>query len=226
MRTITGQRTRLDRKSASLQALYRSLNKIPFLPSTRCYNITISHEHKFLWYRVAKVGTRTILHHLKESEVVLDVEHAGWLYYPVNSYKGYFKFAFVRNPWDRLASTWINKVVRKNTLKFSEADHQKMQRFENFVGFVSDLNIEDCDRHIRSQSALIDLNTLDYLGRMETFDRDARYIFDKLKLKKADIVPRNVTSERKAYRDYYDDRLVEEVAQIYRKDIQILGYTF
>ncbi len=199
---------------------------MPFIPSIGSYNITISHEHKFMWYRVAKVGTRTILNHLKESDVGLDVEHASWLHYPVNSFGSYFKFAFIRNPWDRLSSCWRDKVIKNNMFRFDYSEHERMKIFENFVDFVSGLNIDKCNRHLRSQSALIDLNMVDCLGRMETFDDNAKYIFRRLGLPEKEIVRKNVTSNKKAYQEYYSDHLAEKVAQIYRKDIQIFGYQF
>jgi len=226
MRTIPGKPKRLDKKSKSIQVFYKSIIKIPFMPSIGRYNITISHEHKFIWYRVAKVGTRTILNHLKESGVFLDVEHGNWLHYPVNSFDDYFKFAFVRNPWDRLASCWHDKVINKNLFQFDDSERERMKKFENFVDFVSGLDIDKCDRHLRSQSALIDLNMVDYVGRMERFDDDACYIFKRLGLPEKEIVRKNVTSGKKAYREYYDERLAEKVERIYRKDIQIFGYTF
>jgi hypothetical protein len=175
---------------------------------------------------VAKVGTRTILHHLKDSNVCLDVEHATRLYYPLNSYDDYFKFAFVRNPWDRLASCWRNKVLNQNHFQFSDSEYEKMRNFDKFVDYASGLNIEKCEAHLRAQSSLIDLNMVNYLGRMESFEEDASYIFSRLNLPEKEIVPRNVTSTSKSYQQYYSDQLAEKVGYIYRKDIQIFGYQF
>ena len=226
MKTQSNNPDRLDRKSKTMQGLYRAVRKISFIPSAGCYNITICHQRKFIWFRVAKVGTRTILNYLKENEVPLDVEHGSWLHYPELSFDSYFKFAFVRNPWDRLISCWNNKVVKQNYFRFDDNNYKKMKVFENFVNYVSGLSIDKCDRHLRSQSALIDLNMLDYLGRMETFDDDASYIFQVLGLPKNKIAHKNVTSNKQSYEAYYNDHLAKKVAQIYRKDIQIFGYQF
>ncbi|WP_461518999.1 sulfotransferase family 2 domain-containing protein [Porticoccus sp.] len=226
MRTIPGKPNRLDKKSMLIQLLYNRVSKIPFIPSLGQYNITVSYEKKFMWYRVAKVGTRTIFNHLKESGVNLDVEHASWLHYPVSSFEDYFKFAFVRNPWDRLASCWRNKVLESNYFQLKDSEYEKMRSFDNFVDFVSGFNVDNCDRHLRLQSALIDLNMVDYLGRMETFADDVRYVFRRLGLPDKDIVSKNVTAAKKTYQEYYNSQTVEKVAQIYRKDIQLFGYQF
>ena len=226
MKTIPGKPGRLDDKSKVMQNLFKVICKIPFIPSIGCYNITISHEKKFIWFRVAKVGTRTILNHLRECGVYLDVEHANFIHYPIKSYHNYFKFAFVRNPWDRIVSCWQNKVIIRNQMGFTDSALERMKKFENFVNFVSALNIEQCDRHLRSQSTLIDLNNIDYLGRMETFEEDANYVFQRLGLIEKEVVPKNVTLNRKPYQEYYNKVTIEKVSQIYRKDIQIFGYRF
>jgi len=226
MRTLEGKPNQLDNKSKRIQNFYKVICKFPFIPSSGQYNITISHERKFIWFRVAKVGTRTILNHLKKCNVNLDVEHASFLHYPVKSFDDYFKFGFIRNPWSRLVSCWQDKVVNSNLYNFDDSMLGKMQDFENFVEYVSNLNIENCDRHLRLQSTLIDLNNIDYIGRMESFDDDANYIFRKLGLSKKEVRPKNVTSNKKPYQEYYSKDLAKEVAQIYRKDIQIFGYQF
>jgi hypothetical protein len=155
------------------------------------------------------------------------MERAGRIHYPVKLYADYFKFAFVRNPWGRLISCWQNKVIDSNVeFDFDASELKRMQNFEAFVDFVANLDIDKCNSHLRSQTALIDLNNIDYLGRMETFGDDVNYIFRKLGLHEKEVVPKNVTSNRKPYQDYYSQDLAAKVAQIYRKDIQIFGYRF
>ncbi|MGD9799699.1 MAG: sulfotransferase family 2 domain-containing protein, partial [Parvularculaceae bacterium] len=86
------------------QLPFRAINALPILPSQRRYNLTISSERKFIWFRVAIVGTRTILHALKNANAPLDAREESHLYLFPNLQRDYFKFAFVRNPWDRLVS--------------------------------------------------------------------------------------------------------------------------
>ncbi|MCK5383831.1 MAG: sulfotransferase family 2 domain-containing protein, partial [Gammaproteobacteria bacterium] len=101
-----------------------------------------------------------------------------------------------------------------------------MRNFENFVGYVGGINVDTCNRHLRSQNSVIDLNNIDYLGRMETFGDDLQHIFQRLELDTTAIKSRNVTSDRKPYQEYYTSELAEQVARIYRKDVQIFGYRF
>lgn len=227
MKTIPGKPGRLDKSSKAAQRIYKLINRVPFIPSANRYKLTISRERKFIWFRVPKAGSSTILGHLRESEVFLDMERAGRIHYPVKLYADYFKFAFVRNPWSRLVSCWKNKVVDSNKeFRFEPDELERMRIFEDFVDYVATLDIYKCNSHLRLQTALIDLNNIDYLGRMETFGNDVNYIFRKIGLREKEVVPRNVSSDSKPYQDYYSRKTAEKVAQIYRKDIQIFGYRF
>ncbi len=201
MRTRPGKPDRLFTTSKLEQKLYKVVHKIPLMPSAGRYNLTLCHEKKFIWFRVAKVGSRTILNHLLDNGVHLDVEHGRKLRYPVNHFNDYFKFAFVRNPWDRMVSCWNNKVIDSNLFRFNEAELEKMRNFENFVGYVGGINVDTCNRHLRSQNSVIDLNNIDYLGRMETFGDDLQHIFQRLELDTTAIKSRNATSDRKTYHE-------------------------
>jgi hypothetical protein len=226
MKTLPEQPIELHRRSRVAQVGYRALNKLPFLPSSRRYNLTVCHERRFVWFRVAKVGSRTIYNALSKGNFNLDAEHPHDIFYPVRAYQGYFKFAFVRNPWDRLVSCWHSKVVGGNYFNFSREQLSKMREFSNFVDFVSDLNTENCDSHLRLQCRLIDLNQIDYLGRIESIDQDLFAIFRIVGIPWMDLERKNVSYGRNPYWYYYDNDLVEKVYRIYRRDIQIFGYNY
>lgn len=228
IRTLPGKPEELNQSSKLVQIFFERLIGFRFLPSARQYNLTISHEKKFVWFRVAKVGTRTILNHFKANSVHLDAEHPYEVRYSPALYGDYFKFGFVRNPWARLVSCWLNKVVASKTRLLSgvsEVEHENLRKFENFVDYVATFDLTTCDIHLRSQWALIDLGNVDYVGRMETFAADFQCICGTLGIPCEKIVPKNVT-QKSFYHDYYTDATRDKVREIYRKDIQILGYEF
>ena len=190
------------------------------------YNITASSEKRFLWYRVAKVGTRTIYNRLLENEVELSIKQSFAYEFDPEEFRDYFKFAFVRNPWDRLVSCWLNKVVEFNRMKFSPEDHARMQDFAQFVDWVEREGIHGTNIHIRSQSSLIDLNHCDFFGRMENFEEDLQRVFARVDVHTKNRSVRNRSSNRKPYTDYYTSDLVDRVAELYSKDVQLFGYRF
>ena len=192
-------------------------------PSAIQYNLTISEEKKFMWFRVGKVGSRTILDLFTQANIELIAEHPFDVYYPVNMYKEYFRFAFVRNPWDRMVSCWRDKVIRKKE-KFTTLDSE--QEFESFVDYVSKfVDLEHGNPHLRLQSRLIDLNHIDFLGRFETFEDDLKKVMDTLNID-ASIKKKNASPRKADYRDYYSDRIKNKVAELYNQDIQIFNYKF
>lgn len=226
MRTLPGNPNLLDEASGRQQKFFRAFLKYSCLPSERGYNITVSHDQKFIWFRVAKAGTRTILKHLRDKNVKLDVEHASDVHYPKKKYQDYYKFAFVRNPWDRLVSCWHNKVLKENYFQFTGDERNKVREFGEFVRFVQAQDLDNADRHLRHQASLINLNDIDYLGRLETFEGDLRQITDNLGLTQGVIEPKNVSVKKQTYQNYYTPDLVDRVSRLYRKDIQVFGYTF
>lgn len=222
--TLSGQPTILDDVSQSYQALAEEWLALRSFPSLRPYNLTISHERKLVWFRVAKVCTRSIYHHLS-SLLSLASAHPYNVYYPPRLYEDYFKFAFVRNPWDRLISCWHNKVLRKNAFSFDDETNEKMKDLGAFVDYVATLDLTTCNAHLRLQSCLIDLNQIDYLGRFERFREDYESICQQIGISSDQIEHRN-QSVRRDYHYYYDDHIADRVSQLYRKDIQLFGYRY
>ena len=173
-----------------------------------------------------KYGSKTILDIFEQADIKLDAEHPYSCHYPVNLYKKYFKFSFIRNPWDKITSCWFDKVVANNHFRFSTKKLSEMQVFENFVNYVEQLGIDFCDVHIRSQSKLIDLNNIDSIGKFETFHKDLSKIIRIIDLGSVVIKYENITKNRERYNKYYNERLIQKVAKIYYRDINIFGYDF
>lgn len=196
------------------------------VPSFRKYNLTLSHEYHFIWFRVAKNGSRTILNSLYKNGIKLDLGEEFKIRYPVHTYKNYYKFAVARNPWDRLVSCWHGKILRKNAWDYPESLYDKLKNFSAFVDHVADHNLEECDAHIALQTSLIDLNELNYLIRMESFEKDVARVFRDLGINQFKLENRNRTKNRKHYTHYYTNESRKKVEQIYEKDIRILGYNY
>lgn len=184
------------------------------------YNITACEHPKFVWFRVAKAGTRSILFLLSENfqfsindyNIPFDPDH----------YEDYFKFAFVRNPWDRVVSCYCNKVLTKIHAPFQECYDKS---FDYFVDFINRQNLLRGDVHIRLQTQLFPMNELHFIGQLENFDDDLRYILSVLGVNDVNI-PRRNTSKHEHYSRYYTERTKNVIARKYKKDIEAFGYEF
>lgn len=184
------------------------------------YNITASDTHRFVWFRVAKVATRTI-RDIFEKNVPLSVNSFS-VSYKRKDYEGYFKFAFVRNPWDRVVSCYCNKVIPKNHRAFEECFGKD---FNYFIDFINRQDLITADPHIRLQSSLFPIKEMDFIGKLENFPEDLSYVLSILKLDHFPIGHKNKTNH-KHYSQYYSEHTKKIIAKKYKVDIQNFGYEF
>jgi len=234
------------------------LNQKPVLTITkhasRPTRIFISHKHKFVYYAVPKAAHTTI----KFFIITIDEIGRGSAHGRVHStniprivfpenrsskYKDYFHFTFVRNPYDRLLSCYIEKVynpalsnridhafINGENLEFVKAYGNsvgfKKMSFSGFVHFVTQIPDEHCDPHFAPQHSLLDLETLDFIGRLENFDQDFSYIKEQISLSD-DVKPEKLMATKHGpYQNYYDDELRRMVAEKYARDLEIFNYDF
>ena len=95
-----------------------------------------------------------------------------------------FKFAFVRNPWDRIVSCYNDKIFRWKS-NCSESPHFKVPTewsFEQFVEWALSLDRDDeyyNDPHFVPQHIALYRNggiVVDFIGRFERLSQDWRSV--------------------------------------------------
>jgi hypothetical protein len=138
-------------------------------------------------------------------------------------FDSYFKFAIVRDPWDRLVSQYSYMRGRPDLREFigmSETD-----------SFRTYLQLIQKRAHVQwapQYDFLFDERgraLVDFTGRFERISQDADAIFSRVGLHGADL-PHVNASARGEVREYYDDETAALVARIYARDIETFGYTF
>lgn len=137
-------------------------------------------------------------------------------------FSDWFKFAFVRNPWDRLVSSFFFKHRNKGVV-----DAQPFQRYvdwvETIVSTRKNLVGENC--HLRPQMEF-SLGELDFVGRFERFESDLTLVLDRLGISVNRIPHAHKSKNPKHYTEYYDEGTKRKVAEIYAADIEALDYGF
>lgn len=161
--------------------------------------------------------------------------HATYNYYTKvfnpNEISTYFKFTFVRNPWDRLVSAYFFLKKGGFNNKDKEWFDKELSQYSTFEEFIikwlSKENIEKW-HHFRPQCSYIcdymGEIKVDYIGYLENINNDFEFIKNKLGLK-VDL-PNNNKSEHASYKKYYTLETQKIVSEIYDQDIKMFGYTF
>ena len=149
-------------------------------------------------------------------------------------FNSYFKFAFVRNPWDRFLSAYIYlKQGGDNSVDRNWADIH-LSKFDNFEDFV--LSLKDKKQaqkilewmHFAPQYLYVcdhKMNIkVDFIGHFENINSDFNYVKEKLGINGS--LKHFRKSKRGNYEEYYTQQTQEIVAYLYKEDIKIFNYTF
>ncbi|AET70502.1 Sulfotransferase family [Desulfosporosinus orientis DSM 765] len=146
--------------------------------------------------------------------------------------KSYYKFTFVRNPFDRLASCYESKYHKdKDIFDILHFDTYLMgilknvKSFDEFVRKVIKIPDAFADRHFQSQYNLIfdrKGNCLvDYIGKYESISEEYKKIQQKYELEE---LPYFNKSNKKDWINYYTIETANLVYNRYKKDIEEFGY--
>lgn len=191
----------------------------------------INHKKKFIFVHIQKTAGSSITNALKNDKNTLNTCHQHTFLNDCHHNKEYFKFTFVRNPWDRLVSWYnhINFVKRHNNFFAYILDNSK-----NFSEF---LTLTDVIRNDFGMKKSISINQLDYIsddkgniltdyiGRFENINEDILNIGKKIGYENLTI-PHINKFPHKDYRTYYTDKDIEIVQEMYKRDIDYFGYKF
>jgi hypothetical protein len=210
----------------------------------------ISKKKKFIFVHVQKTAGTSLRKVLREqapdsrlwlgrhghaSSGIAEMGRARW--------DDYFSFGFVRNPWDRLVSHYSmiqDRIAVLTPEQRSQARPFKVELWNYVLHFSHDFEsfLDNCTGLIRDRDCYKSFlfNQIDYLsdedgklavdfvGRFENFEEDARHALDRIGISAE--VPRLNRSARGDYRDYYTSLTRDLVAKRFARDIELFGYEF
>jgi len=172
-------------------------------------------------------------------------QYVRFKYMTQEQFDSYFKFAFVRNPWDRMVS-YYKYLDESSDLGF------KQYLMDSFLTKMW----KDMNWFVRPQSSFLydddDRLLVDYVGRFENLQADFNKVCERIGIGATELPYVNKSEKKpiksisalskvmkmaspaetastvtpKSYQDYYDDESRDLVAELYKRDIELFGYSF
>lgn len=204
----------------------------------------ISHSSRYVFFAVPKTGTHSIRRALRPQLADGDMEQVGLFVdkrfpYPALASLGhghvsylqvapvlgsalddYFKFAFVRNPYDRFVSYCA--FMARNGDAFAQRPGDVMRFFIRDNPQLDHLLFRPQYELLADESGQV---RMDFIGRSERSQADFDAICAKVGIASSPLEQVNSTQHRH-YADYYDDELRGLVARFYARDLEAFGYGF
>lgn len=156
-------------------------------------------------------------HHISAYELEVEFKNRGW------DFASYTKFCVIRNPYDRVVSLYhhhLKHMAARDPATAEPSFRQYVEKLKPKNRLPTNLEAFTCDPSGRS--------LVDRVLTFETLSRDVPDLLNEIGVPAAqeDLQHLNSSTNRKAYRSYYDDDLKERVAQLYSADIARFGYAF
>lgn len=209
----------------------------------------VCHEHRCVFVHIPKTGGTSIQRVLMPAvRVYMDTSHdtfTGWseqhkiwmqhataqqivmLHESSDTLKSYYKFCFVRNPWDRALSDylWLREDIGTSDTfldyLLERGDFEPVLQHKNTRDWRGD--------HVAPQSNYThdhhDVQLVDYVGRFEDLQTCFNKVCDRINMTPCQLPHVNRTDHRH-YTSYYDCQTREIVSRKYARDIQLFGYKY
>jgi hypothetical protein len=212
----------------------------------------VSTGHKYLYCDIPKAGCTTIKKTLIESveKVAVDFNvhdrkrnpllRPSQAFASLDELEGFFKFLFVRNPFTRVLSGYLdkikgNKIEKRGIVRMLGMDYDNFAAvdvsFIQFLGAIASADLRLVDTHFKPQTLLSCYYDIayDFVGKFEEFDSDLVAVLERIS---GEAVSRNAirsirhhkTDASKLCAQYYDNEAEQLVKDIYGEDFRLFGY--
>jgi len=144
---------------------------------------------------------------------------------PPEVYARLYKFAFVRNPWDRLVSRHAYLLRKKE-----HAHSNTVNELGSFDAYLQwELARGPHNGGMRHQADYVTgadgRLIVDFIGYFERLAEDFAEVCRKIAVP-ASLPPPKAHAPREDYRSFYTEKTRDLVAKAYARDIELFGYTF
>lgn len=189
--------------------------------------MAVSHENKLFFVHVPKNAGTALINSLGFQQ------HGHFKYDKNQVPKGYTTFCVVRHPLDRLVSCfeyarmddsyWHSSTSKSKDGKHPDYDLLKNATMKECIQYL----LEGRLRHLGWKTQLYwigNTSQMDYIIKIENLKSGLNSMFTDLKLPTVENIPMLNASKRKNYLDYFDEKDIEILRNIYKEDFKQLGY--
>ncbi len=138
---------------------------------------------------------------------------------PPQYFNSYFKFGFVRNPWDWQVSLYLYML--------KEQTHPQHKLIKSFKGFNDYLHWR-VNHEVRLQKDFFydsfGACQVDFIGTYENVYEDFSHVCHQLGLK-TELPHLNISRNLGSYLEYYDKSSIQRVYEVFQEDCQLFGYS-
>ena len=189
-------------------------------------------RHNCVFVHIPKTAGTSVL--LKLTKKTISRDHCSYREYltaDIKKFNKYFKFSFVRNPYDRLVSVYHYLKSGGNgspgDLYYSKIINNHQEDFSAFVStFLNEYTIHE---HLlfKPQYLFVCDHTgklmVDYIGYFETLNSDFSYISRKIGI--SGTLKKTNPSSRGPWINYYKNQNIgDKIYKLYKKDFEIFKY--
>ena len=141
-------------------------------------------------------------------------------------FEDYYKFAFVRNPWDLQVSMY--HFILKETAHTHHQTVKAMASFNDYLHWMMATKKPFAKGATKFQQQMLCDETgkvlVDFVGRYENLNADFDYLCQRLNIQAT--MPHLNQSKHRDYRNYYNAQSRDLVADYFKEDIALFGYEF
>lgn len=200
----------------------------------------ISHKHKFIFVHIPKTAGTSLEIALEDDSCVF--KRGQWSKKPmgfnaplnhltitqiqqskelsVDDFNSFFKFTFVRNPWDKVISECFCGQIQL-AFKDCKTVKDKIKK----VCLLSKTP-SGYGAHCKPQIDFVgDNKNINFIGRFENLKKDYEYVCKQLNIENVDLIHKHKTN-KEPYQNYFDQETIDLVAESYKEDIDYFGYSY
>ena len=203
----------------------------------------VSHRHRFIFFAVPRTGTHAVRDALRHclgdedwqqqsltEQVRLPVPalaHVGHGHLTLRQVRAnlpetlgrdYFKFAFVRNPYDRFVS--VCAMLNRRNPDYRERETAFMKRAIQVGRFQQRALVRPQRDMLVDEAGELGM---DFIGRYESLQQSFAEACRRIGIPEQRLAQSNATDHRD-YATYYDDELLRLVTDFYRPDFNSFDY--